>query len=405
MTSPIGHVDASFEVVVIGGGNAGISAAARLLKKGVTDVAVVEPQSVHTYRPLLSYVGGGQADMRSAERTQRSVTPKGCTWIRDSAVAVDAGERTVRCASGRALRYRDLILAPGLVPDTDELPGVDAAMENPAVTSNYLDAAEKTWELVQRIPIGGHAVFTVPRPPVSCTGTTIKPLFLAAAYWQRTRRLPGVQMTLVVDRPTLLDAPDLDTKIRAELRNLGVRVLCDTAVTGLFPEDRHITVTSRRDGAVRPISYDLLHLVPPFRGPRWLASSGLAADDACGVADVDPATFRHRRHPEVWAVGDGANVGTDPSGGALRPQVSMMVDNLLAARHGHPAAEAYDGYTVAPIATDERHLITGEFTRDGALASSLPAFLDPLKPRRTAWAFDRYGLPQIYWNLLLRGRL
>ena len=405
MASPIGNVDASFDVVIIGGGNAGISAAARLLKMGVTDVAVVEPQSVHTYRPLLSYVGGGQADMRSAERTQRSVTPKGCTWLRDSAGVVDAAERTVRCASGRTLRYRDLILAPGLVPDTDELPGVDAAMADPAVASNYLDAAEKTWELVQRIPSGGHAIFTVPRPPVSCTGTTIKPLFLAAAHWRRTRRLPGVRMTLVVDRPTLVDAPRLDARIRDELRALGVHVLSDTGVTGLFPEERHITVTSRLDGTVRPIAYDLLHLVPPFRGPRWLTASGLGAEDAFGVADVDPSTFRHRRHPDVWAVGDGASVGTDPSGGALRPQVSLMVDNLLAARHGRAAAKAYDGYTVAPIATDARHLVTGEFTRDGALASSLPAFLDPVKPRRTAWAFDRYGLPQIYWNLLLRGRL
>lgn len=406
MTSPAETVDSSFDVVVVGGGNGGISVAARLLKKGVRDVAVLEPNDVHTYRPLLSYVGGGQADLRSAERTQRSVTPKGCTWLRDSAVGVDAEARTVRCASGRTLRYRDLVLAPGLVPDTDELPGVDAAMASPAVASNYLDAADKTWDVVQRMPLGGHAVFTVPRPPVSCTGTTMKPLFLAAAHWLRTRRLSTVEMTLVVDRPTLLDAPALDGRIRAELRDLGVKVLYQTAVTGLFPEGRHITVTDRRDGTVRPISYDMLHLVPPFRGPRWLSASGLAADDAAGVADVDPSTMRHRRHPNVWGVGDGASVETDPSGGALRPQVSIMVDNLVAARSGGTTvADHYDGYTVAPIATDARHLIAGEFTRDGALASSLPSFLDPLRPRRVAWAFDRFGLPQIYWNLLLRGRL
>lgn len=88
--------DAPFDVLIIGGGNAGLSAAARLLRRGVTDVAVIESQSVHTYRPLLSYVGSGQASMRSAERTQRSVTPQGCTWIRDSALAVDADTKTVR---------------------------------------------------------------------------------------------------------------------------------------------------------------------------------------------------------------------------------------------------------------------------------------------------------------------
>ncbi|BCI51122.1 hypothetical protein NIIDNTM18_04000 [Mycolicibacterium litorale] len=48
-------------------------------------VGLIEPNHVHTYRPLLSYVGGGQASMGDAERTQRSVIPRGCTWQRDSA--------------------------------------------------------------------------------------------------------------------------------------------------------------------------------------------------------------------------------------------------------------------------------------------------------------------------------
>jgi sulfide:quinone oxidoreductase len=146
----------------------------------------------------------------------------------------------------------------------------------------------------------------------------------------------------------------------------------------------------------------MLHLVPPFRGPRWLASSGLAHGTR-GLVDVDPRTLRHVAHYDVWAAGDVACVDTDPSGGALRRQATILVDNLLAARNGEPLHD-YDGYTVAPIATDAHRLIAAEFDRSGALASSLPSFLDSLKPRRTAWAFDRYGLPQIYWNLILRGR-
>jgi sulfide:quinone oxidoreductase len=147
-----------------------------------------------------------------------------------------------------------------------------------------------------------------------------------------------------------------------------------------------------------------LHLVPPFRGPRWIEASGLAGGDAHGVVDIDSKTFRHRVHGNVWALGDAANIGTDPSGGAIRRQSAILVDNLLAARSGGRLQE-YDGYTVAPIATDAHRLIFGEFDRTGSLSSSLPSFLDPLKPRRTAWAFDRYGLPQMYWNFILKGRI
>ena len=69
-------------------------------------------------------------------------------------------------------------------------PASTPPLSTPAVASNYLNDAEKTWDLVRSIRPGGHAVFTVPRPPVSCTGTTVKPLFLAAAHWKRTGTCP-----------------------------------------------------------------------------------------------------------------------------------------------------------------------------------------------------------------------
>jgi len=400
MTSDAGRHDGSFDVLIVGGGNAGISAAARLIRQGVDDVAVIEPQHVHTYRPLLSYVGGGEASMREAERTQRSVIPKGCRWIQDSVVAVDGAEKVVHCAGGQSYRYRDLVLGTGLVPDHEELPGIAAAMEHVAVASNYLDRAEKTWGLVQSVHPGHHAVFTVPRPPVSCTGTTLKPLFLAAAYWKRIGQLPAI--TLIVDRPDLLGIQPLDDRLNRNLREFDVQVLFNTAVTSLQPDRQQLTVTDHA-GSTRQLSYDMLHLVPPFRGPAWLTESGLTVDVGHGLVDIDPRTFRHRSHPDIWAVGDGAAVATDPSGGALRQQVSIMVHNLLAARSGGQF-NAYDGYTVAPIATDAHRLIAAEFDRNGSVTSPLPSFLDPLKPRRTAWAFDRYALPQIYWHMILKGR-
>jgi sulfide:quinone oxidoreductase len=170
----------------------------------------------------------------------------------------------------------------------------------------------------------------------------------------------------------------------------------------LKPDAGLITVDNGQ--TIEELPYDMLHLVPPFRGQRWLWSSVLTAEKSHGLVDIDPETLRHRAHPNIWAAGDGATVDTDPSGGALRRQIKILVDNLLAARGGRELT-AYDGYTVAPIATDTHQLIAGEFDRTGASASSLPSFIDSTKPRRLAWAFDRYALPQMYWHLILNGRL
>ena len=118
------------------------------------------------------------------------------------------------------------------------------------------------------------------------------------------------------------------------------------------------------------VYYDMLHLVPPFRGADLVTDSGLAARDR-GLVDIDPHTLRHRTHPSIWGAGDGAAIATDPSGGGLRRQISVLADNIAAARAGEELT-AYDGYTVAPIATDAHHLIAAEFDRDGTITSSLP---------------------------------
>ncbi|MCM3778569.1 FAD-dependent oxidoreductase [Microbacterium hydrocarbonoxydans] len=78
-------------VVIVGGGNAGVSIAARLRRRGVADVTIVEPRQEHVYAPLQSHIAGGVANRREVVRPQAKVTPRGGE--------MGAGSRRVGAAS------------------------------------------------------------------------------------------------------------------------------------------------------------------------------------------------------------------------------------------------------------------------------------------------------------------
>lgn len=84
---------AHHRVVIIGGGDAGISVAVRLERAGVSDIGVIEPSSTHHHQPLWTLVGGGCAPAENGRRSGAGVMPKDATWIRDRA---EGGTPTTR---------------------------------------------------------------------------------------------------------------------------------------------------------------------------------------------------------------------------------------------------------------------------------------------------------------------
>lgn len=389
------------DVVVVGGGNAGISLAAKLLREGVGDVALIEPEPVHRYRPLLSYVGGGQATMAALERPAAEVVPDGCTWIRDRVTAVDPASPAVELAGGDRVECSRLVVCPGLEEDWDTTPGLTEAHDAGWAGSTFVVAtAPRVWPALRALACG-RVLFTVPPEPAPCGATAFKPLFLACDHWRRTGVLPDLDVVVVLPGPSPLGIPAADDVLESALESFGVRVLREARVTGL--DDHRVTVRTRA-GEQHLDDVAFAHVVPHYRAPRWVGASGLAGGGAAGLVDVDPLTLRHRRHPAVWALGDVADHGTRSSGGALRKQVAVLAHNLTHDLDAGGEAAHYDGYTVMPITVDRRRLMLVEVDRDGRPAPSVPV-LDLVRPRRVSFLADRYGLPLTYFRRILRGKV
>ena len=387
------------EVLIVGAGNAGISLAARLLRDGARDVAVVESQPVHRYRPLLNYVGAGEATMASLERPAAEVVPDECTWIRDHVVSVDAGGPSVVTREGRKIHCSTLVLCPGLEEDWDCTPGLaDSYAAGWAGLTFVVDSAAGVWPALRDLS-RGRVVFTVPTEPAPCGATALKPLFMACDHWRRAGVLRDLDVRLVVPGPSPLGVPAADKLLEQTLASYGVQVLREARVTGLAA--RRVTVATP-EGTVDIDDLAYAHVVPHYRAPRWVTESDLAGATAAGLVDVDPGTLRHRRHAAVWSLGDVADLGTPPSGGALRKQVAVLAHNIGAADSAD--LQQYDGYTVMPITVARRRLMLVEIDRDGRPAPTVP-FPDLVRPRRATWWVDRYALPVTYFRRILRGKV
>ncbi len=401
MTSTSGGGARYHDVVVVGGGNAGVSLAARLRRDGALDVALVDPVEVHRYRPLLNYVGGGQVRFSAAERTQASVIPNGVRWYQDRVISVDPAARTVRTSGGLELTAGDLVLCPGMEQDWDAIPGSREAVFSPAGSSTYVDErAEHTWELIKGLR-SGRAVFVVDDGPVGCAGAALKPLFLAADHWRRQGVLDRIDVTLVLGWDTIFGVDRVDVQLERALASFGIRVLTGARIHRVDAEVQSLTVVS--GGGETLLDYDLLHLVPRHNAPAWIAASDLAGPGTAGMIEISPTTLAHRRHPAVWGLGDAADVQASRSGGALRKQAAVVADNIARRRRDRPLV-TYDGYTTAPIAVARHRLVLAEFDRYGRITPSVP-LVDLIKPRRFTWFYDRYLQPQLYWHSILKGKI
>ena len=104
------------QVVIVGGGTAGITVAARLTNGWFNklDVAVIEPSDKHYYQPLWTLVGGGVVKKETTERAEASVMPRRAKWIRDGVAELHPDQNYVVTRGGQRITYDWLVVAAGI---------------------------------------------------------------------------------------------------------------------------------------------------------------------------------------------------------------------------------------------------------------------------------------------------
>jgi sulfide:quinone oxidoreductase len=392
-------------VVIVGGGDAGISVAARLLKAGERDVAVIEPSDVHYYQPLWTLVGGGCAPVEKSVRPELSVMPKAATWIKDRAVDIDPEAQTVGLGSGGSVGYDFLVVCPGLALDWDRLPGAAETLGRGGVSSNYqVDLAPKTWEMIKGMR-RGTAVFSMPSGPIKCAGAPQKIAYLAADWWRKQGVLDDIHIVLVLPTPGMFGVAEFSKVLEGVAARYKIDVRLQHEVVEVNPDAKEVVVANRSGSGDDKftLGYDFAHLVPPQSAPGWIKSSPLADPaNPGGYVQIDKVTMRHERFPNVFSLGDAGSSPNSKTGAAIRKQAPVVVENLKAVMTGKDLSAAYDGYASCPLTTARNRMLLAEFDYTMKPHPSIP-LIDTKKERYDMWLLKRYGLPFLYWNFILKG--
>ncbi|CRM75141.1 Sulfide dehydrogenase [flavocytochrome c] flavoprotein chain precursor [Pseudomonas sp. 37 R 15] len=394
----------SGDIVVIGGGSAGIGLLASLLKRDPQlNLILIEPNDFHCYQPAWTLVGGGAYDLQKTRRPLADVLPNGVTWVQAAVSELLPDEQTLVLDSGQRVTWKNLIVCPGLRLAWEKIEGLQETLGRHGVTSNYsYEHAAYTWQLVQHLK-GGKALFTQPAMPIKCAGAPQKAMYLSCDHWLKQGSLKNIEVEFNLAGAALFGVPTFVPPLMKYVEKYNARLAFNANLIKVDgPAGKAWFEVKDAEGNVSVVEkvFDLLHVVPPQVAPDFIRHSPLA--DTAGWCEVHPHSLQHLRYPNIFGLGDVCGTANAKTAAAVRKQIVVVAENLLALRKQAPLPLKYDGYGSCPLTVEKGKVVLAEFGYGGKLLPTFP--LDPTQARRSMWFLKATLLPWFYWNGMLKGR-
>ena len=248
---------------------------------------------------------------------------------------------------------------------------------------------------------GGFALFTDPNVAIKCAGSPHKILFLTADRWMNNGVRKVTEIEFHKGLGVYFSVPKYAENLARIHEERGNKVVLNSNLIKVDGPNRIAFLQNTKTGEVVEKKFDLLHLVPPQSPYEFIKDSGL--DGPGGYVDVDPATLRHKKFSNVWAMGDNAGLPTSKTAAAVFSQSIVLMKNLMRQyKRNEEPREAYKGYTSCPILVGGGKLMLCEFKYGGELDETFFPNKQHI-PSRTFFLLKRYMFPWVYFNLMPRG--
>ncbi len=390
-------------IVILGGGTGGTLAANRLRRQHRSDdveITVVDRDDDHVYQPGLLFVPFGLAAPDEIVRPRHRQLHRGIRFVEADVDHVDLETEEVHLGDGSTLAYDVLVVASGarLVPEETE--GLTGPGWMESVFTFY--TAEGAAGLAAALEGFDHGrlVVNVVDMPIKCPVAPLELCFLADWYLTERGIRDRVQITYATPLDAAFTKPVAAGRLGGLLEDRGIELVADFATAEVDGAGGRLV---GYDG--REVPFDLAVVVPLHGGAAYVERSpGLG--DELGFVPTDPHTLQAKAAPNVFVIGDAADLAASKAGSVTHFEGETLVANIGRFLRGEPLEPGFDGHASCFIETGFHKALLIDFNDETEpLPGHYPGRMGlPLLEESRLNHLGKLLFQSVYWHSLLPGR-
>ena len=390
-------------VVILGGGTGGTLAANRLRRRFRTDelaITVVDQDDRHVYQPGLLFVPFGLTRVEDIVRPRQRQLRGGIDFIQQGIDHVEIDTSMVQLDDDTTLAYDLLVVATGATLVPEETEGLTGPGWMDKVFTFYSPEGAAALEAALATFDGGRIVVNVVDMPIKCPVAPLEFCFLADWYFHERGIRDRVQLTYVTPLDGAFTKPVASEHLGGMLAERGIELVAEFNTGEVDGAGGRLI---SYDG--REVPFDLAVVVPLHGGAAYVGRSpGLG--DELNFVPTDERTLQAKAQPNIFVIGDAANVPASKAGSVTHFEGETLVENIARHLAGEPLVEGFDGHANCFIETGFHKALLIDFNYDHEpVPGHYPSAVGlPLLKESRLNHLGKLLFESVYWHGLLPGR-